>query len=206
MIFAEVCVVTTTPFRCIRDGTGQDFLDPTRPVNFKIIAGWPTGRSVSDRPGRPVSDRPGRPVFLRKVFAHCLMYLMTNFQKGGGAGVKICDFWQESQKKTQKICVFCKNDLILRLFLVKFRFERPVLSSAKCTQNKHKKHWRAQAKLLNVLSNDIMRKTKKWSYNFLAIGDRLFAICRAANTKLFFGSAAFAVTKRQMRKKNNSRR
>ena len=31
---------------------------------------------------------------------------------------------------------------------------------------------------------------------FLAIGDRLFAICRAANTKLFFGSAAFAVTKR----------
>ena len=24
----------------IRDGTGQDFLDPTRPVNFKIIAGF----------------------------------------------------------------------------------------------------------------------------------------------------------------------
>ena len=24
---------------CPRDGTGQDFLDPTRPVNFKIIAG-----------------------------------------------------------------------------------------------------------------------------------------------------------------------
>ena len=23
----------------VRDGTGQDFLDPTRPVNFKIIAG-----------------------------------------------------------------------------------------------------------------------------------------------------------------------
>ena len=36
---------------------------------------------------------------------------------------------------------------------------------------------------------------------FLAIDDRLFAICRAANTKLFFGSAAFAVAKRQMRKK-----
>ena len=35
-----------------RDGTGQDFLDPNRLVNFKIIA------------GRPVSDRPGRPVFL----------------------------------------------------------------------------------------------------------------------------------------------
>ena len=26
------------PALCIRDGTGQDFLDPTRPVNFKIIA------------------------------------------------------------------------------------------------------------------------------------------------------------------------
>ena len=28
-----------------------------------------------------------------------------------------------------------------------------------------------------------MRKAKKRSYNFLAIGGRLFAICRAANTK-----------------------
>ena len=30
----------------------------------------------------------------------------------------------------------------------------------------------------------------------LANDDRLFVICRAENTKLFFGSAAFAVTKR----------
>ena len=29
---------------------------------------------------------------------------------------------------------------ILRPFLVKFRFERPILSSAKRAQNKHKKH------------------------------------------------------------------
>ena len=58
------------------------------------------------------------------------------------------------RKKTQ-------NDSILRPFLVKFRFERPVLSSAKHAQNKHKKHWRAQAKLLDVLSNDILRKIKK---------------------------------------------
>ena len=40
---------------------------------------------------------------------------------------------------------------------MKFRFERPVLSSAKRAQNKHKKNWRAQAKLLDVLSNDIIR-------------------------------------------------
>ena len=65
------------------------------------------------------------------------------------------------RKKTQKnFCVFCKNDSILRPFLVKFRFECPVLSSAKRAQNKHKKHWRAQAKLLNVLSNDILRRPK----------------------------------------------
>ena len=81
-------------------------------------------------------------------------------------------------------------------FLQKFWIEWPVLSSAKCAQNKHKKHWRAQAKLLEVLFNDILQKAKKSSYNFLAIGDRLLAICQAANTKLFFGSAAFAVTKR----------
>ena len=52
-------------------------------------------------------------------------------------------------------------DSILRPFLIKFRFERPVLSSAKRAQNKHKKHWRAQAKLLDVLSNDIFQKSKK---------------------------------------------
>ena len=34
----------------IRNGTGQDFLDPTQPVNFKIITGWPAGRPVCDRP------------------------------------------------------------------------------------------------------------------------------------------------------------
>ena len=66
------------------------------------------------------------------------------------------------RKKTQKnFRVFCKNDSILRPFLVKFRFECPVLSIAKRAQNKHKKHRRAQANLLDVLSNDILRKAKK---------------------------------------------
>ena len=51
------------------------------------------------------------------------------------------------RKKRKKICVFGKNDSIFRPFLLKFRFERPVLSSAKCAQNKHKKHWRSQTKL-----------------------------------------------------------
>ena len=93
-----------------------------------------------------------------------------------------------SQKKTQKsFSVFCKNDYILRPFLDKFRFEISVLSSTKRAQNKHKKNRRAQAKLLDILSNDAKRKAKKRSQNFLAIGDRLFAICRAVNTKLFIG-------------------
>ena len=30
----------------VKDGTSQDFLDPTRLVNFKIYAGWPAGHSV----------------------------------------------------------------------------------------------------------------------------------------------------------------
>ena len=79
------------------------------------------------------------------------MYLMKNFQKGGH---DFCGF--------RIFAFFCENDSILRPFLVKFRFERPVLSSAKRTQNKHKNHWRAQlAKLLDVLSKFIMRIAKK---------------------------------------------
>ena len=91
------------------------------------------------------------------------------------------------RKKRKKIFALCKNDSILRPFLDKFRFEIPVLSSTKRAQNKHKKNWRAQAKLLGILSNDVKRKAKKRSQNFLAVGDRLFAICRAVNTKLFIG-------------------
>ena len=65
------------------------------------------------------------------------------------------------RKKRKKIfAFFCKNNSILRPFLVKFQFERPVLSCAKRAQNKHKKNWRAQAKLLDALSNDIMQR---WS-------------------------------------------
>ena len=63
--------------------------------------------------------------------------------------------------RKKNVCVFCKNDSILRPFLVKFRFGCPALSSAKRAQNKHKKHWTAQAKLLDVLSSDILRKAKK---------------------------------------------
>ena len=76
-----------------------------------------------------------------------------------GEELKFVTLDEGLRKKTQKN--FCKNDSILRPFLVKLRFARTVLNSAKCAQNKHKKNWRAQAKLLDVLSNDIMRKAKK---------------------------------------------
>ena len=52
------------------------------------------------------------------------------------------------KKRKQNFWAFCKNNSTLRHFLVKFRFERPALNSAKRAQNKHKKHWRAQAKLI----------------------------------------------------------
>ena len=44
------------------------------------------------------------------------------------------------RKKTKNnFCVFCKNNSISKPFWVKFRFERPILSSAKRAQNSHKK-------------------------------------------------------------------
>ena len=92
------------------------------------------------------------------------MFLMKNFQNGGGMEevLKFVTLDGGLRKRTQKnFCVFCKNDSILRPFLVKFWFRRPVLSSTKRAQNKHKKHWRAQDKLLDVLSNDILQKIKK---------------------------------------------
>ena len=51
------------------------------------------------------------------------------------------------KKSKKKLFFFCKNDSILSPFLFKFPFERPALSSEKRPQNKHKNHWRAQAKL-----------------------------------------------------------
>ena len=69
-----------------RDGTSQDFLDPTG--KFQNLCRL-TGRSS---------------VFLQKVFVHCSMHLMKNFQKGGdGWGVKICDFkWDKILQKIKK--------------------------------------------------------------------------------------------------------
>ena len=68
------------------------------------------------------------------------MHLIKNFSKRGGMGevLKFVTSDGGLSKITQKIfCVFCKNNLILRPVKIKFRFERPVLSSAQRAQNKH---------------------------------------------------------------------
>ena len=88
----------------LRDGTGQDFLDHTQPVNFKIIAGWPAGRPVF-WPARSTG-------FLQKVFVHCSMYLMKNFQNGGGMGEvqKFVTLDGGLRKETQNnFCVFLQK-------------------------------------------------------------------------------------------------
>ena len=74
MLFNEL---TQTKHNChpcckdilIRDGTGQDFLDPTGKFqNHRRL----TGRSTGFWPARSTG-------FLKKVFVHCSMYLTQNF-------------------------------------------------------------------------------------------------------------------------------
>ena len=72
------------------------------------------------------------------------------------------------KKRKKSLFFFCKNDSILRPFLFKFRFERTVLSSAKRAQNKHKNLCRAQAKLLDLLSNDILYEGQKMKLQFFS--------------------------------------
>ena len=86
------------------------------------------------------------------------------------------------RKKTQKkLLRFLQKWLNFKTFLVKFRFEWPVLSSVKRAQNKHKKQRRAQAKLLDVLSNDILQKAKKMKLQFFSYW--LQIICNLPSSK-----------------------
>ena len=92
---------------------------------------------------------------------------MKNFQKGGGMDdvLKFVTLDGGLRKKNGEwfLC-FLQKWLNFKTFLATFWFEWPVLRSAQRAQNKHKKHWRAHAELFGVLSNDILRKAKKWSY------------------------------------------
>ena len=164
----------------------------TRPVNFKIIAGWPASRLVS--------NRPGRPVFLQKVFVHCSMYLMKNFQKGGmGEVLKFVTLDGGIRKKAKKIVFvfFLQKWLNFKTFFIEVTVWKTCFEQCK---NVHKISIKTtgghKLNYIRRLFYWYYAKAKKWSYNFLANCDRLFAICRAANAILFLGRAAFAVTKR----------
>ena len=130
-----------------RDGTGQVFLDPTgKYQNHRRLTGFWPARSTS---------------FFTENF--CSLFNVSNkkLSKGGhGWGVKICDFTRGSQKKTQKKLGFLQKWLNFKTFFGLVSVWK-TWSSAKRAQNKHKKNWRVQAKLLDVLSNDILRKAKK---------------------------------------------
>ena len=65
------------------------------------------------------------------------------------------------KKNARKILRVLQKQLNFKTTSGEFRFEIPVLSSAIRAQNKHEKNWRAQAKLLGILFNGIMRKAKK---------------------------------------------
>ena len=65
------------------------------------------------------------------------------------------------KKNAKKFLRFLQKQLNFKTFLVKFWFGRPLLGSAKRAQNKRKKNWRAQAKLSDVFSNDIMCRPRK---------------------------------------------
>ena len=134
-------------------GTGQDFLDPIG--NFKIYAGC--------RDGRPVSDRPGQPFFYRRFLftVQCVQWKIFKREGGKGEVLKFVTPYGVLRKNAEKFLRFLKNDSILKPFQVKFWFEEPVLSSAKHAQNKREKNRRSQAKLLDVLLSNIMRKAKK---------------------------------------------
>ena len=90
--------------------------------------------------------------------------------------LKFCDSLRGSQKKkAKKFLRVLQNNSILRPFKVKFRFKRFGLSSAKRAQNKHEKNGKAQAKLLNVFSNDIMHKAQKRIFWLLETDNLQFA-------------------------------
>ena len=146
------------------------------------------GRIFSTRPVNFKSTPVDRPVdwFFTEGFCSLFNACNKKFSKTAGEGmgevIKFVTPYGSQKNALKNFCVFYKNNSILRPFSINFRFEIPVLSSAKHAQNKHKKNRKAQAKLLDAHSNDIMRKAKKRI--FLAIGGRYFAICRAAITKL----------------------
>ena len=112
----------------------------TRPVNFKIYAGRPAGW--------PVSDRPGRPFFFSLSNAS-----NEKISKRGSTG-EVLKF------VTRDGVLRKKNAKIWKPFWLNFGLKDLFWAAQNVDKISLKKNWRAQAKLLDVLSNDIMRKAK----------------------------------------------
>ena len=121
------------------------------PVRIFSVQPDPTGKFQNHR--QLTGRSTGIFTFYSKFQYYCSLFNVSNekFSKRGGWGMgevlKFVTLDGGLRKKSKKKLRFCKNDSILRPFFFKFRFKRPVLSSAKRAQNKHKNYWRAQAKL-----------------------------------------------------------
>ena len=138
-----------------RDGTGQDFLDPTRPVIFKIIAGWPAGR--------PVFDRPGQPVFCRRV---CSLFNVFNKKSSKwGAWVRCKNLWlwtEVSEKKRKSIfAFFAKITQFWDLFGINFCLNDLFWAAQNVQKISIKRTGGHLQNYWTFFSNDIMRKAKK---------------------------------------------
>ena len=92
----------------------------------RIFSTDPTGKFQNHR--RLTGRSTG---FFTEGFSSLFHVFNEKFSKGGSMGDVLKFVTLDGSLR--------KNDSILRPFLVKFRFEWPVLSSAKRAQNKHKK-------------------------------------------------------------------
>ena len=73
----------------------------TRPVSFKIYAGWPPGRRAS----LPVSDHPSRPVFYRRFLftVQCIQWKIFKSGLGMGEVLKFVTLDGGLRKKCKQI-------------------------------------------------------------------------------------------------------
>ena len=135
------------------------------------------GRIFSTRLINFKSTPVDRPVDCFFTEGFCSLFNACNkkFSKTAGESmgevIKFVTPYGSQKNALKNFCVFYKNNSILRPFLINFRFEIPVLSSAKHAQNKHKKNRKAQARA--VVETDLSEtKIKTETANFFRNQDR----------------------------------
>ena len=85
------------------------------------------------------------------------------------------------RKKCKKNLRFLQKWLNFKTFFGLVSVWKPCFEQLKSEQNKHKKNWRVRAKLLDILSNDIMRKAKKMKLQCFSYS--LQIICNLPSSK-----------------------